>query len=116
MKKNIDRQKHSWGAAVRPLLFLAISVPAVVIFASSSGCSESNPSRGVEALRPVDLRTGTRFLPTNSFDAPLIQRVQLPTPGDGDAVWGATGRDDRGRIYVGVSSHGDGRQTAHLYQ
>ena len=68
--------------------------------------------------RTYEERVGTYFLP-----APLVPdrtalsvvEIVIPAFEDDDSIWGATGRDDRGHIWFGVSSHGN-RRSAHLYE
>jgi hypothetical protein len=61
--------------------------------------------------------TGSVFLPApaDPFRAPAVRELQLPEIPGGTSVWGATGRDARGRIWVGVSTRSSGND-AHLLQ
>lgn len=56
---------------------------------------------------PIAVRSGSVFLPPpeSAFAPPAVRELQLPAVSGGASVWGATGRDHRGRIYVGVSVH-----------
>ena len=70
-----------------------------------------------EAMQPgrYDVRTGSRFLPLpeNPFQAPHVRELSVPPFADATSVWGATGRDARGNIWVGVSASTPG-MSAHL--
>lgn len=57
--------------------------------------------------RPLAERTGSVFLPVpdGAFAPPAVRELPLPPVAGGASIWGATGRDARGRIYVGVSVH-----------
>ena len=78
-------------------------------------------------LRQFDIKVGTKFtlLPDNPFQAPTLEEIPIVLPqnvDNADAIWGATGRDDGGNIYFGVSTHGitkklgNDSRTAYLYQ
>ena len=60
-------------------------------------------------------RSGSRFLPLpeNPFQAPRVRELSVPPFADATSVWGATGRDSRGNIWVGVSASTSG-MSAHL--
>jgi hypothetical protein len=96
-----------------------------------SACSPADSSKTESdvqiSLRPFDLKVGTKFtpLPLNPFKAPALEEVPIKLPASIDnanAIWGATGRDDEGNIYFGISTHGIAKnsgsdsQTAYLYQ
>lgn len=83
-----------------------------------SACRESpglNPDEEFTA-RDQELRLGLRFLPPASFKVPSIEHLPIPAITGVDAVWGATGRDDSGRIYFGASTHGDTPPNAYLFR
>jgi hypothetical protein len=69
------------------------------------------------ATRPIAERSGSVFLPppASAFAAPAVRELQLPAVAGGASVWGATGRDHRGRIHVGVSVH-DMSASPHLLE
>jgi len=96
-----------------------------------SACGPSNESKSNEdsqvVLRPFDLKVGTKFtpLPSNPFIAPTLEEIQINLPervNNANVIWGATGRDDEGNIYFGVSTYGIAKElgndsrTAYLYQ
>lgn len=62
-----------------------------------------------------EARTGSRFLalPANPFQAPQVRELSIPQFANATSVWGATGRDSRGHIWVGVSASSSG-MSAHL--
>lgn len=61
---------------------------------------------------------GTLYTEVHSshFKPPIINSIQFPAGGSGAASWGATGKDDNGNIYVGVSTYPKYNNTAFLYQ
>lgn len=61
--------------------------------------------------------TGSLFLPVpkEPFKAPQVRELVLPTFDNATAIWGATGRDPRGHIWVGVSASSGGK-SAHLFE
>ena len=66
--------------------------------------------------RSAELRLGTRFAtPSSRFrQAPTLTSITLPTVRLANAIWGATGRDDHGNLYLGISSGGPGRKLGAL--
>jgi hypothetical protein len=63
-----------------------------------------------------DLRTGSRFLPlpSNPFQPPVVREIRAPDFVGANAVWGATGRDHNGGIWIGVSAWSGGTSSARL--
>lgn len=61
--------------------------------------------------------TGSAFLPMpkNAFIAPRVRELEVPPFDDATSVWGATGRDHRGHIWIGASASSDGK-SAHLLE
>ena len=61
--------------------------------------------------------TGSVFLPLPKDPSrpPGVRELAVPSFPDATSVWGATGRDPRGRIWVGVSARSSG-MSAHLLQ
>jgi hypothetical protein len=45
-------------------------------------------------------------LPADPFQPPRIREIPLPPIAGADAIWGALGTDNRGRILAGASGHG----------
>jgi hypothetical protein len=95
------------------LSILMLSLIAVI------GCS---PQPNVTVANPPSLslqdRLGTRFYEVNAahFKAPKVKEISFQIPDDGAAIWGATGRDSEGNIYVGVSTYAKEDRTAYLVQ
>ena len=61
--------------------------------------------------------TGSVFLPvpSNPLSAPRVRVLDVPPFDDARSIWGATGRDFRGHIWVGVSAGPEGA-SAHLME
>jgi hypothetical protein len=61
--------------------------------------------------------TGSLFLPAMnlSLQAPQVRELKTPPFDKATSIWGATGRDSRGHIWIGVSSQSNGT-TAHLFE
>lgn len=61
---------------------------------------------------------GTRFTPppVDLFQLPEFVEIPLPKFPGANAIWGATGRDDRGHIWLGVSASGVPQPSAHLLE
>lgn len=89
--------------------------------ASSDQSELSNEAKRVLLDRTIAQRFGTRWdesaVQASRMDLPFVANkrwrqaptfspVELPEIHLANAVWGATGRDDAGNIYVGVSCHG----------
>lgn len=70
------------------------------------------------ALRTLEQRLGTHFNEVSSkhFKQPNVTQLEFPIISEGAVLWGATGRDDFGNIYFGVSSNSKNVGTAFLYQ
>lgn len=62
-------------------------------------------------------RMGTRYTPapTDMNPAPRVVEIPLPNSLSAEAIWGATGRDACGHIWIGVSERGNGG-SAHLFE
>ncbi|GGF77306.1 hypothetical protein GCM10011338_32020 [Alteromonas lipolytica] len=107
-----------------------MGVTAIVLLLLVSGCEKQEaPQQAVyqPAYRPADLTAGTKFtpLPAKIVTTPEIKILPVPLPAyatNVSAIWGATGRDDAGNIYYGVStagvaeSVGNDSRTAYLFQ
>jgi len=92
---------------------------SILILIAVMGCS---PQPKVEVVNTHSLslqdRLGTRFVAVNNkhFKAPKVKEISFQIPDDGAAIWGATGRDSEGNIYVGVSTYAKEDRTAYLFQ
>lgn len=60
----------------------------------------------------------TRFqvLADHHFKPPIFEQVDLQTDAPGAAIWGASGRDNNGKIYLGLSSYNSVNDTSYLLQ
>jgi hypothetical protein len=76
-------------------------------------------TRGTAAVRAVSYaeRMGTRYTPApvNMNAAPSVAEIPLPAFLSAEAIWGATGRDASGHIWIGASDRGNGG-SAHLLE
>jgi hypothetical protein len=95
----------------RALAVLALA--AIALLQSSSGGAD--PAR-----RPAtpDERTGSFYGPPPALPleaAPPTRELTLPPFRSATAIWGSTGRDLQGRIWIGVSAGSSG-MSAHLIQ
>ena len=98
----------------RFVLLLAGIAGAVVAFAITwfpIDRREPVPAFSYEAL------AGSVFSPSpqDPFRPPQVRELALPSFVDATSVWGATGRDFRGHIWVGVSASSAG-MSAHLFE
>lgn len=63
-------------------------------------------------------QTGSVFFPepANPFGNPQVWEIKSPVIPDAESIWGSTGRDSRGHIWIGVSKrrHGTGAQLLEL--
>lgn len=61
-------------------------------------------------------RTGSFFtaVPVDPYQQPVITELTLPDISGGNAFWGASGRDDRGHVWFGLSVHDE--PSAHLLE
>jgi hypothetical protein len=104
-------QRRAWIAAGLILLGGA-AVGTVALLGHGGFRSEpSHPVASYEAL------TGSVFgySPQHPFGSPSVQEVALPDLPNAKCVWGATGRDQRGHIWVAVSAESPG-QSARLLE
>jgi hypothetical protein len=83
------------------------------------GCDAPTENKtGYSTSRTLEQRLGTHFNEVNSkhFKPPNVTQLQLPNTQEDSVLWGATGRDDFGHIYFGVSTYSKNADTAFLYQ
>jgi hypothetical protein len=68
-------------------------------------------------MRSYDELTGSIFtaLPGDLLRGPQVHELQVPHFPDATAAWGATGRDSRGHIWLGISAKSAG-MSAHLME
>ena len=54
--------------------------------------------------------------PADPFAPPSVRYVHMPAFPGNSVVWGATGRDEDGHVWIGVSMHDVPRPSAHLIE
>lgn len=83
-----------------------------------TACDKAIQQQPTFPQRSFENTVGTVYTapPEKIFDAPTITEITLNVPESVDAIWGAIGRDDKGLIYFGASSHGGDEASAFLYQ
>jgi hypothetical protein len=95
---------------------LVVSVLAI------SSCDQSDQSIDISIDQPpkrsFEDQVGTRFsvIKSVSFQSPVIKQVPVNFATIALAIWGAIGRDDQGKLYLGASSDVGADSTAFLYQ
>jgi hypothetical protein len=111
---------------VSGLIFLAVRVVTSISHAAHPPSAQHNnaarapstPAAAVATL-PPDFRfapNGVAFtpLPADPAAAPRVVPLTVPEFEGYSAIWGATGRDHRGHVWLGVSTRGQGG--AHLIE
>jgi len=112
---------------VKQILTILILVNIIFLSACNPKLETEVANESHITLRPYDVKTGTKFtpLPLDPFATPSLDEIPITLPVEAEntsAIWGATGRDDEGNIYFGVSTHGIAKgygndsRTAYLYQ
>ncbi|MES2562035.1 MAG: hypothetical protein V4637_04835 [Pseudomonadota bacterium] len=76
--------------------------------------NEASPTLDA-SVRGYEAQTGSIYLPLpkNPFQPPIVRELITPSFANARSVWAATGRDDYGGIWVGVSASQKG-MSAHL--
>lgn len=71
----------------------------------------------IHSDRTYAQRTGSYFAPPppDPLQPPHVTEIPIPGFPGGDAIWGATGRDDRGHIWFGVTEK-SGSHSARLFE
>jgi hypothetical protein len=99
------------GASMRqPFAICALLLLLVAAFSSQTLQGQDN--------EPDYARlTGSVFYPepTDPFHAPQVWEIKPPAIPEAESIWGATGRDSRGHIWIGVSTRRSGTG-AHLLE
>jgi hypothetical protein len=92
---------------------IAIIALPVLFFTALSADNVANPAETADYAQ----LTGSIFFPepANPFRPPKVRELKLPDIPGSKSVWGSTGRDSRGHIWIGVSMHGSGTG-AHLLE
>ena len=104
---------HYTGRGIRASLHAAAVLLAGVLLLGP-GCDGSAELPGAERTEAAAFRSMP--VPADPYAQPSVARIPLPEFPRDDAIWGATGRDDRGHIWLGVTAgRGDGA-SAHLVE
>jgi hypothetical protein len=64
--------------------------------------------------RTLEQQAGTRYRPVGSQFTPVLTEIPVPGFHGANSIWGASGRDDEGHIWLGVS--GSEKAPAHLVE
>jgi len=83
------------------------------------GCEPTVEQQNQDIVgRTLDQRLGTHFneVSPKYFKPPNVTQLEFPIIAEDSVLWGATGRDDFGHIYFGVSTYSKNADTAFLYQ
>ena len=90
--------------------------PQVASECAADGEPPENGRSAVAVGRPAELRLGARFAegPDRWSKAPVLTPIPVPEILGANAIWGATGRDDDGNVYFGVSCSGGDQPSAVL--
>lgn len=101
-----------WSAVMLIVVGVAISV------AFFWWSEPSRKSVGRQPDLPFERLTNTYFTPEpeDIFEVPEVRMVDMPPVPNDAAVWGATGRDDRGNIWIGVSMNEGDQPSARLVE
>ena len=108
-----------WVRVLLVVLAIVCLAPRVVEAqpaTSKPAAKAENPSRPAAPRRTPAARMGTHFAePSAAFlRAPVLQSIALPGIADATAIGGATGRDDAGRIFFGLTCDSDDDASARL--
>jgi hypothetical protein len=96
------------------LVGFAILLPLLLV----AGCDRlAEDSRELPMRSFVD-QVGTQFVEIDSyaFKGPDIREIPLNFSASTKAIWGAIGRSDQGKLYLGASAHKGSDSTALLYR
>jgi hypothetical protein len=97
---------------------LVLTVAVTYMLLACSPNSSTVDSELAGATRSIESRLNAHFLEVQKkhFKAPDVHRLDVDFDPQGAAIWGATGRDDDGNIYLGISTYSKEQRTAFLYQ
>jgi hypothetical protein len=103
------RRSRSVPFGIAFALLCGIAAAIYLVRTHSTDDMPDLPARGYEA------QTGSRYLPLpdNPFQVPIVRELEVLSFDNATSVWGATGRDDNGDIWLGVSAAHSG-MSAHL--
>lgn len=97
-------------------LAAAAGVLGVVYFWPQTEIGQTNATPAAHADRADTVNGFFDAPPANPLAAPELRVIASPSFPRAAAIWGATGRDARGHIWFGVSSHGGKGASAHLFE
>ena len=83
------------------------------------GCNNATKeSESEPVVRSIEQRFGTIFTKVKPahFKPPQFEALKLEFNADAQVSWGATGKDDNGNIYLGMSAISDNLNNSYLYQ
>jgi hypothetical protein len=108
--KRLLMQRKTW--LVAGLLLLG-AIGAIFVVTRGAWRSEAP----VPVVASYEDLTGSVFsrAPQQPSRPPIVRELTLPQPPDAKGIWGATGRDQRGHIWFGVSAESPGH-SAHLLE
>jgi len=96
-------------------IFMLLILIAVYLWLDNTRFSIREPNNP-ESERPYELRAGTHFSNTvsNNEISAVLTELKPPLFPGANSIWGATGRDDRGHIWFGISVQRE--EAAHLVE
>ncbi len=105
-------QRKMWIAA--GIALLGGGAIGTLFLIADGGSRRGEPGA---ATRNYQELTGSLFRasPRDPFRTPAVREIALPQWSGATSIWGATGRDRHGHIWVGVSADGPG-SSAHLLE
>lgn len=78
--------------------------------------SETGQTNGTPDAHADTINTFFDAPPADSMAAPELRLIAIPSVPGAQAIWGATGRDDRGHIWFGVAAYEGRGASAHLFE
>lgn len=105
-------RKGRWAAAMLVAALAAGGSANFLWFRADQRAAKS------KAALPFERLTNTYFTPEapNDLASPDVRFVAMPSFSAGAAVWGATGRDEDGNIWIGISINEGNQPSAHLIE
>jgi len=104
-------------SSARPRAALPTDVRARFAIATTLACLATPVLAGDPVPTGFAALSGSTFVeaPPDLLQRPLVREMSVPRTPDGNAIWGATGRDARGHLWFGVSAWSP-RMSAHLFE
>ncbi len=108
--------KH-WAKLILGLVLLSGCEAESPLEVAEKPTSAKIPPRR-ESERSLPNRMATHFMepPQDLYQAPKLVEIPVKVFPGAHAIWGATGRDDRGHIWLGVTESGGTQPSAHLLE